>query len=135
MHVRALHLRAIFRQFPDRAAQLHDAAEEVANSLPVSRQRRLRALVSLYAGDNRRYLNLYGPPGAIRSLSMSEVLARPPTGDSPDPFGLRNKAVFVGFADDGDWEPLEKFATAFPAGSTRAVSRSPPRLSPICWMA
>ena len=119
LHAHVLHLRAIFRQFPDRATQVSSATDEVAKSLAVSQQRRLRAAVSFYAGNSQRYLNVYGPPEAIPTLSMTEVLARRPTRDSPDPLGLRDKVVFVGFADDEDWEPLEKFATAFNAGGRR----------------
>ena len=119
LHAHVLHLRAIFRQFPDRATQVSSATDEVAKSLVVSQQRRLRAAVSFYAGNIQRYLNVYGPPEAIPTLSITEVLARRPTRDSPDPLGLRDKVVFVGFADGEDWEPLEKFATAFNAGGRR----------------
>ena len=105
LHAHALRVRAMFRQFPERLARL---AEE-----PL--ERKVRQLVSLYAGGDERYLNYYGP-GAIRTLSIAEVLATPHSAESPDPFGLKGKAVFVGFADDVKWELLDKFSTVYSSG-------------------
>jgi adenylate cyclase len=44
---------------------------------------------------------------------MTDVLATPHTTLTPDPLRLNGKVVFVGFADERKWEPLEKFPTAF----------------------
>lgn len=105
LHLHALRLRAIFREAPERAARL--AGEPGA--------RKLQALVSLYAGENERFLNLYGR-GAIRTLSITDVLSTPHTAHSPDPLGLKGKVVFVGFADDVKWEGLDKYYTVYSAG-------------------
>jgi adenylate cyclase len=110
LHLHALGVRAVFRQFPERSTQLSDALDAVR---PDQARRKLRALVSMYADDSRRFLNLYGPRGTIDTIDLTEVLATPHTAASPDPLGLRGKVLFVGFADESSWEPLEKFPTAF----------------------
>ncbi len=47
-----------------------------ATSLPDAEQRLLRALITLYSGPDRRYLNFYGPPGAVLTLPAYQVLGK-----------------------------------------------------------
>jgi adenylate cyclase len=110
LHLHALKARAIFREFPERAIQLADALQSVRAD---QTRRKLSALVSMYADDSWRLLNLYGPQGAISTIDLTDLLATPHTANSPDPLGLNGKVIFVGFADATRWELLENFPTAF----------------------
>jgi adenylate cyclase len=56
-----------------------------------STRRLLAALVRLYSGNDRYYLNFYGPPGSIRTIPFHEVLQHGT--DLPE---LKNAVVFVG---------------------------------------
>jgi hypothetical protein len=76
---------------------------------PDQARRKLRALVSMYADDSRRFLNLYGPQGTIDTIDLTEVLATLHTAASPDPLGLRGKVLFVGFADERAGSPWRSF--------------------------
>jgi hypothetical protein len=106
LHLQMLRIRAISRPFSERPEALrHERLDP-----------RVRRLVALYAGSDERFLHYYGA-GAIRTLSIAEVLATTHSPQSPDPFGLRGKVVFVGFADDPRWELLDKFSTVYPWGS------------------
>ena len=113
LHLYALSMRTVFRQFPERMPQFAQALRAVRSE---QTRRKLQALISMYSGESRRFLNLYGPQGTITGPSMVDVLAAPHTNASPDPLGLRGKVVFVGFADEKRWEPREKFAIAFRGG-------------------
>ena len=52
----------------------------------------LRTLVGLYAGDDARYLDFYGPPRTITTLAYADLL------DTAGAASLAGKAVFVGFS-------------------------------------
>ena len=109
LHLQALSVRAVLRQFPERVPQLAQALE---SSRAGHTRRKLQALLSMYTGPSQRLLNLYGPQGVITTIAMTDILAKPPSAASPDPFGLNGKVLFVGFADEKKWELLEKFPTA-----------------------
>jgi adenylate cyclase len=79
----------------------------------------LRALTALYLGDVSRHLNLYGPAGSIRTIDITQLLATPVEAFSADPFGVRGKAVFIGYAEDVEWDERETFSTVFDRGAER----------------
>ncbi|NJO55535.1 MAG: CHASE2 domain-containing protein [Rhodospirillales bacterium] len=60
-----------------------------------------RALIALYSGPNRYYLNFYGPPGTIRHIPYASLLSAPTaaggTVESGDIGDLSNTVVFVAF--------------------------------------
>lgn len=64
------------------------------------------ALQRLYGGDSKRYLNFYGPPRSIHTISYAEALRRPE-------LGVRGKAVFVGLSEQQQPEQREGFSTIF----------------------
>jgi adenylate cyclase len=82
----------------------------------------LRALVALYDGARDRYLNFYGPPGTIRTVSYASLVAPgeqggfvpvglPAAGDGkPD---LRGKVVFIGYSDLFEPDQPDRFYTVF----------------------
>ena len=63
-------------------------------SLPDAEQRLLRALITLYSGPDSRYLNFYGPPGAVPTVPVYQVL-----GKSAATAALTGRVVFVGLSD------------------------------------
>ena len=88
-----LELRAAFladRGLAERASTLLET-----KSRPDVEQRLLRALITLYGGPDRRYLNFYGPPGAVLTVPAYQVL-----GDSGAASeALAGRVVFVGLSD------------------------------------
>ncbi|HXV08413.1 MAG TPA: adenylate/guanylate cyclase domain-containing protein, partial [Burkholderiales bacterium] len=120
LHLHALSVRAVLRQFPERVPQL---AQALQGARAGQTRRKLQALLSVYTGPSQRFLNLYGPQGAMTTISMTDILATPHTATSPDPLGLNGKVLFIGFADEKKWEVLEKFPTAMrgPGGGLSGV--------------
>ncbi len=115
LEVHMLHLRSVLMR------QLADGArlDEHADQLGASQVRSLRALIELYTGENLRYLNFYGPPGTIRTVHIADVISVRDKLAASDPLQLRDKAVFVGYADNREWDQMEKFATVYGDGLTR----------------
>ncbi len=70
---------------------------------------RLHALLALYLGPDRRYLNLYGPPGSIPTASYHEVLHS----TTAELAHFSGKVVFVGFSGGSQPEQKDNFYTAF----------------------
>jgi len=67
------------------------------------RQRLIRSFVALYSSSETSYLNFYGPPRSIETLSYHRVLEAARSIGSPDTSWLdanafKNKAVFVGLS-------------------------------------
>lgn len=59
-----------------------------------SHKKIIHALINLYSGDDIRYLNFYGPPRTVRTLSYHQVLQSEI--NETMQFDLKDKAVFVG---------------------------------------
>jgi adenylate cyclase len=79
-----------------------------------SRQRRLlSALAALYAGPESHFLNLYGPPGTIRTIPYQAVLANEGAVGAEKVGDLTGKVVFVGYSDLYDPDQPDRFNTAF----------------------
>lgn len=74
--------------------------------------RTARSLVNLYSGSNRRYLNFYGPPRTVTTLSYHEALELKNV-TKPNPINLRGKAVFVGLSENRLAETHDSFHTPF----------------------
>lgn len=74
---------------------------------------RTAALLGLYDGDNERYLNYYGPPGTIPTLSYQAVIkAADPKLPAPT-LDVAGKVVFVGYSDLFDPGQPDRFFTVF----------------------
>lgn len=70
------------------------------------------ALVALYRGPESRIINFHGPPGTIRTISASDILAADE--EAPDVGGLlTGRAVFVGVSDRVATDQLDGFPTVF----------------------
>lgn len=83
---------------------------EVAHSLPREAAMRLTALHDAYGGDPHPYLNFYGPPRTITTLSYSDALDGDPATLAAQ---VRGKAVFVGFAEQRQPQQRDSFYTVY----------------------
>lgn len=101
------HLRSLFLQDASLADYLlAKIADERSPDISPEDKKRLTALVRMYGGENRRYLNYYGPPGTMKMLSYSELLAS--TGKV-----LQNKVVFIGAVRKSWSEQQDGFYTVY----------------------
>jgi len=83
--------------------QLSRFLQDASAALPEDRRRLARSLVELYSATDSRYLNYYGPPRTIATVSYSEVLAAARSsastaGGKASGVSFKDKAVFVGYA-------------------------------------
>jgi adenylate cyclase len=67
----------------------------------------LEVMLDLYGGPSSRYLNYYGPPRTIRTLSYDRVLREARTLD------LAGKVLFVGFSERRQPEQRDSFYSVF----------------------
>jgi adenylate cyclase len=109
-----LTLRRAFQQDPQLRQLVTQALDRMYRDEPDPGERRLlSALVALYAGPGYQYLNLYGPPGTIRTIPYEALLA--PDGNTvADQVGdLTDHVVFVGYSDLYDTDQPDRFYTSF----------------------
>jgi adenylate cyclase len=114
MHEFMLTLRRAFQHDPQLRQRVTRALDRMYRDDPDPRERRLlSALVALYAGPDYQYLNLYGPPGTIRTIPYEALLA--PDGKVvADRIGdLADHVVFVGYSDIYDADQPDRFFTSF----------------------
>jgi adenylate cyclase len=94
-----LALRGIFADEPRLAQQMLTRLKQ-DSSLDEKTRRLIQALVSLYSGDEIRYLNFYGPPRTVRTIPYHQALgtANGSAAREPTENDFKGKAVFVGFS-------------------------------------
>jgi adenylate cyclase len=100
------HMRHIRKTFirEGLGGALGSAIEDGAKVSPM-----VKSLVELYSGTHSQYLNYYGPPNSIRSISYHEVLRM-----SPRELSLfKDKAVFVGASEAFQWDQVDTFYTVY----------------------
>ena len=102
-------MQATYRLF-DKDPEL---AARVAATTADSSNRTTAALLGLYAGDNERYLNYYGPPGTIPTLSYQAVIKAADPKLPPATLDVAGKVVFVGYSDLFDPGQPDRFFTVF----------------------
>ena len=75
----------------------------------------LRSLVSMYIGDDKRFLNFYGPPGTIETIPYQAVIQGqdPISNANAQGLDLANKVAFVGYSDFYDPNQPDRFYTVF----------------------
>ena len=94
--------------------------EEINNSKDLSfdpkKKRILRSLIEIYQGPKDRYLNFYGPPGAIETIPYYQILQfHEKSAVKERQLDLNGKAVFVGLSEDmrSEYKDGDGFHTAF----------------------
>jgi adenylate cyclase len=144
-----LGLRNLFRGNPSLAGKLLAALPCDESSSDISHKcRLLKSLIKMYQSPDSRYLNFYGPPGTIPTISYCRVLDQlehPATRQNQIDF--RGKAVFIGYSErvlpnfkDGfytsysqpsgvDISGVEMTATAF----ANLLEDSPVKPIPLTW--
>ncbi|NBQ67922.1 MAG: adenylate/guanylate cyclase domain-containing protein [Nitrosomonadaceae bacterium] len=85
-----LTLRNLFAGNPRLAIQMKEGLDRDRHLKP-EEKKLLRSLLDLYAGDQTRYLNFYGPPRSIKTMSYDQALQL-------EKGALKNKVVFIGFS-------------------------------------
>jgi adenylate cyclase len=119
LEVHMLHLRSLLLPIAQDTHELDRLRNSASAGLDPAQTRKLRALFSLYTRGSSRYLNPYGPPGTIRTIHIADVLSVRESVAATDPLRLHDKAVFVGYSDNREWEIVEKFPTVFGDGLTK----------------
>jgi adenylate cyclase len=68
----------------------------------------------MYQGPQERYLNYYGPPGTIQTVSYYKILqAQVDSPGAAGPHDLTGKVVFIGLSEQLRPEEKDGFYTAF----------------------
>ena len=73
----------------------------------------LRSLVSMYIGDDKRFLNFYGPPGTIETIPYQAIIEYQDSNSNAQELDLANKVAFVGYSDFYDPNQPDRFYTVF----------------------
>ncbi len=71
---------------------------------------RLKALLSMYSGGHSQFLNYYGPPRTINSISYHRVLRM---SDAERQRRFAGRAVFVGVSEAFQWDQKDTFYTVY----------------------
>ena len=73
----------------------------------------LKSLINMYQGPNRQYINYYGPPRTVPTLSYYQALQLRNGEAGSQKINLRDKAVFVGLSEILLAERKDSFYTVF----------------------
>jgi adenylate cyclase len=96
-------LRAQLREDPGAGVRLAEAI----GRLDPSKATRLSALLGLYAGEDSRQLNFFGPAGTIPTISYASVIGND---NVPD---LKGKIVFVGISERQVVSQIDTYETPY----------------------
>ena len=105
-------LRQIFQKDPSLQARITKVLETDEGRFDASTQKLFGALAALYAGPDNYYINFYGPPGTIRTVSYQSLLTEE-HGTTARSTKLGNNMVFVGYSDLYDPDQPDRFYTSF----------------------
>lgn len=108
IHDQAERLRRLFLATPSLAPRLLRRIEEATRTQGPSSPH-LHALIAAFDGPDSIYLNYYGPPRTIHTLSYHRVLS----GESRRDLDLAGRAVFVGAAPRMQPEQRDGFYTPY----------------------
>lgn len=108
-------LFSLFKKKPDLASQiLADLEIHPPPKISGRTLKLVQSFIGAYRPGHSRYLNLYGPPGSIATISYHMALSPPPAGaaDTAQPF-WKGKAVFVGQTESDWYKANDGFYTPF----------------------
>jgi adenylate cyclase len=111
-------LMNVFRRAFERDPQLRERIHQIADQLQATNgggptPPLIAALAALYDGPDSRYLNLYGPPGTIRTIPYHDLVGEDGQATGPPNADLSGKVVFVGYSDFYDPDQPDRFYTVF----------------------
>ncbi len=75
----------------------------------------LESLLSMYSGNHSQFLNYYGPPRSIHSISYHRALSM---SDAEMQVKFKGKAVFVGVSEAFQWDQQDTFYTVYSDSKT-----------------
>ncbi len=110
-----LGLRGLFRANPSLAEQMRAEilCDKSASGIPLECQV-LKSLITMYQSPDSRYLNFYGPPGTIPTISYCQVLYQlEHPASQRTPVDFKGKAVFIGHSERVLPNLKDGFYTAF----------------------
>ena len=117
-------LRDIFKKNPLIAEKMLDELQNSSSlSVDIKRRQVLKSLIRMYQGDISHYLNFYGPPGTVTTISYHQLLQL--GGNSTayqEQLDLDGKAVFVGLSRRLWPEQKDGFHTVFSQASGLDIS-------------
>ena len=101
--------------------------EEIQNlnslSFDSKKKRILKSLIKIYQGPKSRYLNFYGPPGTIETVSYYQLLQHhEKSANNQSQLDLNGKAVFIGLSESLRLEQKDGFYTVFSQSSGLDIS-------------
>lgn len=107
-------LRRTFEQVPALADEVRRVIDERRHAgLSDEREwRLLHAFADLYSGPDSYYLNLYGPPGTIRTIPYHRALAAV-SSRGQDLHDLAGAVIFVGYSERDTISKADAFPTVF----------------------
>jgi adenylate cyclase len=107
-------IREIFESDPTLAEKMMTELDRVGPSAYKADDYRLiKSLVRVYGGNNRRYLNFYGPPRTITTIPYDQALRLGQDSDGGSSLSLKGKTVFVGYSEILLAERQDSFHTVF----------------------
>lgn len=107
-------IRGIFEGDPTLAEKMMTELDRVSPSAYEADDYRLiKSLVQMYGGDNRRYLNFYGPPRTITTIPYDQALRLGQDSDGRKEISLKGKTVFVGYSEILLAQRQDSFHTVF----------------------
>ncbi len=117
-------LRDIFKKNPLIAEKMLDELQNSSSlSVDIKRRQVLKSLIRMYQGDISHYLNFYGPPGTVTTISYHQLLQH---GDNSTTYqeqlDLDGRAVFVGLSRRLWPEQKDGFHTVFSQASGLDIS-------------
>jgi adenylate cyclase len=115
-------LKKVIQELREHFEQDPELAQKILKQLKISnpflsdtkKNMILESLISMYRGPRIRYLNLYGPPGTIETISYYEIIESiEDSAVTSDRIDLNGKAVFVGLSERMRPEQKDGFYTVF----------------------
>ncbi len=107
-------MRTLLRNDRHLTAELLEALRVTQTTeISADNRRRLEALLAMYLSPSYPYLNFYGPPRSIATLSYEDVLS----GNTELLVNFKNKVVFVGYAEEYQPKQKDGFYTVFSQAS------------------
>jgi adenylate cyclase len=107
-------VRGVFTGDPSLAGRMRKELESSKGLAGDTEKRRMvDALIRIYEGSNNRYINYYGPPRTIPTISYHDALQIRDGAVGDRQVDLRGKAVFVGLSEALLAERKDSFYTVF----------------------
>ncbi len=104
--------RAVFDEFPETAHEMLDKVEAEETSSRMSEGAGLvKAMIGAYSRPDSIYLNFYGPPGTIPTISLHRIISGNAEADTLPDFA--GKAVFIGLSELDRPEHVDAYRTVF----------------------